>query len=257
MILGILQARVSSSRLPGKVLKPILGKPMLLRQIERLRRIKNLDGLLVATSVEVSDDPIEVLCRENNIGCFRGSLEDVLDRFYQAAKKYEPAHIVRFTGDCPLIDPEVVERLVALHLQGAFDYTSLTKPPTFPDGLDAEIFRYSVLERTWCEAILPSYREHVTPYIYREPSNFILGNLANMVNLAHLRWTVDNQEDMELVVKIYEALHTKKPNFLLEDILDFLVDNPYLCALNVKYKRNEGLIRSLKQDAFSQNFTEK
>ncbi len=133
MILAILQARISSSRLPEKVLKPILGVPMLYRQIERILEARSFGKLLVATSVENSDDPVEEMCCKYGVECFRGNLDDVLDRFYQAAKIYQPEHVLRFTGDCPLIDSEIIDRLVALHLYGDFDYTMLSG---FPDGLD-------------------------------------------------------------------------------------------------------------------------
>ena len=248
MILGILQARMSSSRLPGKVLKPILGVPMLIRQIERLMRVKYVDKLLVATSDESSDNPIEDMCNKHGVECFRGSLNDVLDRFYQVAKIYKPEHVIRFTGDCPLIVPEIVDRLISLHLYGGFDYTTLSKPPTFPDGLDAEAIYYPVLEQVWNEAVLQSQREHVTAFIYQNPQKFEIGNLENLENLSHLRWTVDQQEDFDLITKIYEVLYQDKPNFLMQDILDFLDANPHLNELNEKYQRNEGLLKSFEKD---------
>jgi len=146
MILAILQARTSSSRLPGKVLKPILGKPMLLLQIERVRRARKIDKLVVATSNDPSDDGIEALCKQHGIDCFRGSLNDVLDRFYRAALTYNPEHIVRLTGDCPLIDPELVDSIIDMHLEGNYDYTSNAIQMTFPDGLDVEILTIKVLK---------------------------------------------------------------------------------------------------------------
>jgi len=248
MILGILQARVSSSRLPGKVLKPILGEPMLLRQIERLLRIESLDKLLVATSVNSSDDPIQELCLKNNVECFRGSLDDVLDRFYQAATQYQPKYVMRFTGDCPLADPQIADRLISLHLQGGFDCTANAVTPTFPDGLDMEIMCYPALEKAWCNANLPSYREHVTLYIYQHPKDFMIGSLENLENLSYMRWTVDEQEDFDLIVKVYEALYPNNPNFLMQDILDFSSANPELANINNKILRNEGLLKSLCKD---------
>jgi len=156
---------------------------------------------------------------------------------------------VRFTGDCPLIDPEIVGRLIALHLQGAFDYTSLTKPPTFPDGLDAEIVRYSVLEEAWQKAILPSHREHVMPYIYQETSKFVLGNLRNVVDLSRLRWTVDEIEDFEFVSRVYQELYPSNKNFNMDDILCLLKKYPEIMGVNAKFTRNEGLNKSLERDA--------
>ena len=158
MILGILQARASSRRLPGKVMKPILGRPMLERQIERLRRARRLDKLVVATSTDPSDDPIAALCRSLAVECFRGSLDDVLDRFYQAARRAAPRAVVRLTGDCPLADPAVIDQLIELHARGGYDYTSNTLTRSYPDGLDAEVTQLHCLEAAWREARLPSER---------------------------------------------------------------------------------------------------
>src|SRR5262245_37090128 len=174
MILGILQARVSSRRLPGKVLKPILGRPMLERQSERLRRAHRLDKLVVATSTDASDDAIAALCESLPLDCFRGALDDVLDRFYQAAKRYSADTVVRLTGDCPLADPSVIDELILLHESGGYDYTSNTLTRSYPDGLDAEVAQMRCLEAAWHEAALPSEREHVTPFIYRDPERFRL-----------------------------------------------------------------------------------
>src|SRR5476649_1017963 len=151
---AILQARVSSSRLPGKVLKPILGRAMLLHQLDRVRRAGSLDDLVVATSTESGDDAIETMCAAEGIRCFRGSLNDVLDRFYQAALPFNPDYIVRLTGDCPLADPELIDRVVNFLITGGFDIAGAA--PTFPDGLDVEAMRFSILETAWREATLPS-----------------------------------------------------------------------------------------------------
>ncbi|HUK99984.1 MAG TPA: glycosyltransferase family protein, partial [Nitrospirota bacterium] len=186
MILSILQARVSSTRLPGKVLKPILGRPMLLLQIERIKRATQIDRLILATSADPSDDPVEKLCLEHNISCYRGSLNDVLDRFYQAAMPLHPDHVVRLTGDCPLADPLVIDQVISFHRQGNFDYTSNVVEPSFPDGLDVEIFRFSCLEEAWKEAALPSQREHVTPFIHLQPDRYKIGSVKNTVDLSKL-----------------------------------------------------------------------
>jgi spore coat polysaccharide biosynthesis protein SpsF len=179
-ILVILQARVSSSRLPGKVLKSILGRPMLARQIERVLQSRRIDQLVIATSTDPSDDDLENLCWQMNVSCFRGSLNDVLDRFYQAAKKWQPQHVVRLTGDCPLIDPEIIDAAVDFYLAGGYDYAANAIQPTFPDGLDVEIFRFSILESAWKESILPSQREHVTPFIHQQPEQ--CGSLASALD---------------------------------------------------------------------------
>lgn len=247
MILAILQARVSSSRLPGKVLKPILGQPMLARQIERISRSKNIDELIVATSVEATDDAVEDLCSKVGVGCFRGSLNDVLDRFYQAANLYDAEHVVRLTGDCPLTDPELIDKVITFHLENGFDYTSNTLQLTFPNGLDSEIMRRHVLQQVWEEAKQAVEREHVTYSIYNQPQRFRLGGVKNTCDLSSLRWTVDEPEDYEFVKQVYEALYTQKVDFTTEDILGLLTVRPELVALNAKYQRNEGLNRSLER----------
>lgn len=249
MILAILQARVSSTRLPGKVLKPLLGAPMLTRQIERVRRARLIDTLIVATSTDPSDDAIEALCRGAGIACHRGALQDVLDRYYQAAKPYQPDHIVRLTGDCPLADPEVIDRLIRFYLDGGYDHASNGgEPTTFPDGLDVEAFRFSALEAAWREARLPSEREHVTPFIYNHPERFRLGSYRNDVDLSHLRWTVDEPADFDLVKIVYEALYPAKPDFGTADILALLDARPELGAMNTHHARNEGYAKSLQED---------
>ena len=249
MIVGILQARVSSTRLPGKVLKPILGVPMLGRQIERLRRAKSMDRLLVATSTDASDDSIEAFCRGADVNCFRGSLNDVLDRFYQAAHSFSPEHVIRLTGDCPLADPQMIDNLVDFYLKGRFDYASNALEPTFPDGLDAEVFRFSCLETAWREATSKSDREHVTPFIWRNRDRFRIGSFKNDVDRSAERWTVDEPEDFELVASIFSALYPVKSNFGTEDILSFLDKNPGLRHLNSGRRRNEGFEKSLAKDS--------
>lgn len=248
MILAILQARVSSSRLPGKVLKPLLGVPMLLRQIERLQKVRKIDRLLVATSVELSDDLIETLCEEHAVECHRGSLNDVLDRFYQAARTFNPEYVVRLTADCPLADPALIDDVIDFSVGGGFDYASNAIQATFPDGLDVEIFRFSCLEQAWREATLPSQREHVTPFIHQQQLRFKIGHYKNPTDLSQLRWTVDEPKDFELVTMIYEALYAKNSDFTTQDILELLDQRPELVSWNTSHQRNEGYQRSLKAD---------
>ena len=247
MILGLIQARTSSSRLPGKVLKPLLGKPMLARQFERVQRARRLDGLAVATSRDQSDDAIAELCRQLGIGCHRGSLDDVLDRFYGAAQAAAADHVVRLTGDCPLIDPSIIDAVIALHLEGGFDYTSNAHPPSFPDGLDVEVMRFACLERAWQEAKLPSEREHVTPYLY-DRGLFRLGNLSHTSDLSELRWTVDEVEDLIFVEAIYGALQARTPEFGLAEVLAILHRRPELNDINRNFQRDEGYRRSVAAD---------
>ena len=249
MILGLLQARTSSRRLPGKVLKPILGRPMLARQIERLRRARRLDKLVVATSTDTSDGPIAGLCATIHVHCFRGSLDDVLDRFYQAARSYAPRAVVRLTGDCPLADPEVIDQLIEKHVSGGFDYTSNVVMRTYPDGLDAEVMEFHCLEDAWYEAKLPSEREHVTPFIRARHDRYRFGRLTQPRNLSHHRWVVDDPEDFAFVAAIYEALYPVKPAFTTADILDLLERRPDIAAKMGHAPTNEGYRRSLAADA--------
>jgi spore coat polysaccharide biosynthesis protein SpsF len=249
MIFAILQARTSSTRLPGKVLKPILGRPMLSLQIERIQRSKKIDKLIVATSNDRSDNDIENLCINIQIPCFRGSLDDVLDRFYQIAIQYKPEHVVRLTGDCPLIDPEIIDKVINFYFEGDFDYaTNSMVPCTFPDGLDVEVFSFTVLEKAWHEARLSSHREHVTPFILQHPEMFRIGYYKNKLNLSHLRWTVDEPEDFELVSQIYNELYPKNPTFITEDILGLINRKPSLLEINSHVERNLGIKKSAEAD---------
>lgn len=223
---------------------------MLLRQIERIQASKMIDHLLVATSVDQSDDPLYAMCLENNIPCFRGDLHDVLDRFYQAAAPLQPQHVIRLTGDCPLLDPQLIDEVVSFHTAGNYGYTSNTNPPTFPDGLDIEVMQFSTLEKVWEKATTPTEREHVTFYIYSHPTEFTIGSYINKEDLSQLRWTVDHQEDFKFVEKIYEELYTsQQPTFSMGEILALLKKNLFLSTINKKFTRNEGLAMSLSKES--------
>lgn len=247
-ILGVLQARTSSTRLPNKVLKKILGRPMLELQLEREARSKKIDKLIVATSENSSDDELASLCLELNVPCFRGSLNDVLDRFYNAAKDFKPEWIVRLTGDCPLVDPDLLDKIIEFTISNGFDYGTNALEPTFPDGLDVEVFKFSALEEAWKNATLPSQREHVTPFINRQPDKFKIGHYRSETNLSYLRWTVDEPEDFELVENIYNHLYPQNPEFATKDIIDYLESNPRWKTHNLKHERNEGYRKSLMED---------
>lgn len=249
MILAILQARMSSSRLPGKVLAPLLGEPMILRQIERIRQAWRLDGLVMATSTEPSDDVLAAVCEAQGVDCARGSLDDVLDRYYRVARRMEPEHVVRLTADCPLLDPDVMNDVIAFHLAGEFDYTSnALHELTFPNGLDVEVMRADCLERAWREARLPSEREHVTPYLYNHPELFRLGSYRGERDLSHMRWTVDEPEDLEFVRRVYGALYPAMPRFRMRDVAALVEREPALSSINGGFARNEGYKRSLVKD---------
>ena len=239
---------MSSSRLPGKVMKPVLGRPMIERQIERLLRSKRIDQLIVATSNDQENTVLETLCKRIGIFCFRGSLENVLDRFYQAAKNFKPEHIIRLTGDCPLADPAIIDELVDFYQERQCDYASNCQKPTLPDGLDAEIFSLAVLEETWKEAILPSHLEHVTSYIRAHPKRYRIGHYKYHRDLSYMRWTVDEYEDLKFVRKVYEKLYPSNPEFKTEDVVALLEREPKLLEINRYFKRNDGMKKSVEKD---------
>lgn len=247
-VIGILQARTSSTRLPGKVLMNIIDEPMIIHQLRRLKRCKHLDDIIVATSSKETDDHLSQICTEAGYRVYRGSLDDVLDRFVQAIKNQTCDHVVRLTADCPLTDPSIIDAIIKKHLKSNSDYTSNILPPTFPDGLDAEIFKVSALLNAWENAILPSHREHVTPYIYGNPTIFSLDNYENNKDLSKMRWTVDEVEDFNFVTEVYEHLYKFKPDFAMNDILSLLDNKPDIAAKNALFSRNQGLIKSLKED---------
>jgi spore coat polysaccharide biosynthesis protein SpsF len=233
MILAILQARMTSSRLPGKVLRTILGRPMVELQIERIQRAERIDRLVLATSDDASDDPIAELCARIDVDVHRGPLADVLARYHGAAMAFGPAdHIVRLTADCPLADHEVIDACVALHLAKGADYTSNGVERTFPDGLDVEVVTMAALSRAHHEAKAQAEREHVTSYLYDNPGLFSLVQLTQTPDLGHLRWTVDTPADFDMVAAVYQALYSQNPDFLQRDIHSLLERRPDIAALN-------------------------
>ncbi len=244
MILGVLQARASSSRLPGKVLMPMAGAPMLERQIERLLRSRRMDKLVLATSDRSDDDPVAEIAARAGIELYRGSLDDVLDRYYQAARPHAPNHVVRVTGDCPLADWEVVDRVIGFAVDGDYDYASNTLNPTWPDGLDVEVVKFAALETAWREAERQLEREHVMPFLTSRGDRFRLGSLESETDLSHMRWTVDEPEDYAFVCRVYETLFPGNPAFTTADVLALLAEQPELVTLNTGFQRNEGLRKS-------------
>lgn len=219
MIVAILQARMTSSRLPGKVMRPILGMPMIGRQVERLNRCDSLDRLVVATSKDPSDDVLAAYCEGLGVRVFRGSLDDVLGRFAGAAVANGAAHVVRLTADCPLADPQVIDACVWRHIETGADYTSNTLERSYPDGLDVEVMTIDALRTMHREAKDPYEREHVTPFLYRHPERFRIAQLAQAATLSDRRWTVDTAEDFEFVSRVYYMLYPTNPRFEQADIL--------------------------------------
>ncbi len=234
-VLAIIQARMSSSRLPGKVLKPLAGKPMVIRMVERVCRASLLDNVVVATSTDSSDDKLVSTLTEYGINCFRGNLNDVLKRYCDTVEAFGPSDaIMRLTADCPLIDWHILDQLVELFFSNDdYAYCSNVHPPTFPDGMDAEIFSRDALYMS-CENATSSYeREHVTPYIVNHPELFPYANLTcSLGDLSHYRLTVDELNDYKRVCIIFNNLYLYKKDFTLEDILLFLRKNPEIMKIN-------------------------
>ena len=247
-VLAIIQARMGSTRLPGKSLADIEGRPMLWHVIERVKRASLVDRVMVATSTNPMDDAIEAMCRERGILCYRGSEHDVLDRFYVAARAEKAMQVVRITADCPLIDPEVIDRVVRRFQRGDLDYASNTMVRSYPDGLDTEVFSFSALEKAWHEATKTSEREHVTPYLRAE--KFRTANVENdSASLyQHYRWTVDETKDLEFIRTVYRALGEKR-NFGMRDVLELLEKNAGLEKMNSEIVSNRGYYKSLFDEA--------
>lgn len=239
-IIAVIQARMSSTRLPGKVLKDIGGWTMLTRVVRRVQRAALLDGLVVATTTLPSDDGVIAECNKLNIPCFRGSQSDVLDRYYQTALAFQADVVVRITSDCPFADPEIVDQVVAAFLKERPDFASNCLVRTYPQGLDVEVVGINPLERAWREARLDYQRVHVMPYIYQNPSCFRLLSITGKVDLSQYRWTVDTIDDLKFTQAIYARLENKD-TWSWRDVLALLEDDPQLTELNqhVEQKRLE------------------
>ena len=231
--LAIIQARLSSTRLPGKVLRDLCGKPMLARQLERVAACRLIDNLIVATSDEPSDDPLAAFCSDLGMPCYRGSLHDVLSRFHGAARAHGPNdHIVRLTGDCPLSDPAVIDACIALHLANGADYTSNCVVRTYPNGLDVEVMKFAALDDAAREADTQFEHEHVTPFINTQPERFAQDALRYVDNLSALRWTVDTVADFEFAARVFAELLPVNPHFGWLDVLALVGLKPDIAAIN-------------------------
>jgi spore coat polysaccharide biosynthesis protein SpsF len=234
-IVAIIQGRMASSRLPGKVLKEIAGEAMLGLVVARVRQAKTIAEVVVATTTEPEDAGIEKFCQERGILVYRGSLNDVLDRFYQAAKVYRADVVVRLTADCPLLDPGVVDHTVEVFLQSGVDFAANRLPPpfkrTYPIGLDTEVCTFAALERAWKEARAPYEREHVMPYLYEVAGRFKIIRVDYDKDYGDRRWTVDTPEDLELVRQVFARLGDKK-NFTWLDVLAIFEREPELAQIN-------------------------
>ncbi len=236
-VVVIVQARMASSRLPGKVLADIEGTPMLVRVVERARRARTLDTLVVATTLDVEDDAIAGLCEERGFACHRGSTMDVLDRFYQAARQHQADVVVRLTADCPLIDPEVIDQTVGAFLDAdpPVDFAANRLPGrrSSPIGLDTEVCSMAALERAWREADQVHQREHVMPYLYDEPGRFRTLQVWDDHDYSHYRWTVDTPEDLELVRRVYSYFNGRD-TFSWKEVLELVEREPWLAKINAE-----------------------
>jgi spore coat polysaccharide biosynthesis protein SpsF len=234
MIIAILQARMSSTRLPGKVLRPLAGAPMILRQVERLRRCRRIDTLVVATSAERSDDVLAEICTRAPVAAYRGDLEDVLGRYIGALDEFgeDARHVVRLTADCPLCDPGLIDAVIDRHLQTGADYTANTwGGRTFPKGLDADIVKTAALREAAAEAVDPYEREHVLPFIYHRPERYSLQGLAQDADEGEVGWTVDTPADYEFVSAVSDGLYSDNPAFSSDDVRAFVRGRPNLANL--------------------------
>lgn len=245
----VIQARMGSSRYPGKVLQPIGDRPLLARLLERLASAEGVEEIIVATTNRAEDDAVAGLCSSMEIPVFRGSEEDVLDRYYQAARAHGLGAVIRVTGDCPLMDPRLVEDLVAEYRTGRWDYVSNSMPMRLPHGMETSLMSWNALERSWREARLPSEREHVTRFIRERPERFRIKALDyDGFDHRHLRVTVDHPEDLEVVAEVFAILERRGLFGHVEEIVAILEEFPGLAGKNAHVPFQEGLKRSLAAD---------
>lgn len=248
MIVGVVQVRIGSIRLKQKALKPILGKPLLKIIIDRLMHSKKLDKIVIATTNNIEDKVILNFAKEYGIDSYAGSEIDLVDRMFQTAKKFKADAIVRITGDCPLVDPKIVDNIIEIYYNNReIDYVSNIYPPTYPDGLDVELFPFKMLEFLWNNVDDTFLRECLSGYIIKNQDKFKVVNYSYPKDLSSLRWTVDYEEDYEFVLKIFEKLSRDGSIFYMEDILELLHFEPDLLKINAGHVRNEA---DLKNDAY-------
>ena len=235
-IIIIIQARMTSTRLPGKVIKEVMGKPLLEYQIERLSRIPDARDVVIATTIKETDNPIVELCNKLGIATYRGSEDDVLERYYETACKYKADVIVRITADCPLIDPKICDAVIRYYLvnRDKLDYVRMER---YPRGLDTEVFPFKVLAQCYNEAVDQPDREHVTPFIYRNPGRFRVGCYTSETDYSHCRWTVDTPEDFELIKRIIKTLYPSNRSFSFQDILTLLHCNHEWSLINASVQQ--------------------
>ena len=240
-VVAIIQARMGSTRLPGKILKKVMGKTLLEYQLERVRQSTLIDEIIVATTEKKQDQAIVELCEQLDEQVYRGSENDVLSRYYEASVQSKADVVVRLTSDCPLIDPEVIDEVIQLYLKRRvdIDYASNTLERTFPRGLDTEVFSFGALQKAHEQASLERDREHVTAFMYTNPSEFHFVNLTCGQSLGSHRWTVDTEEDFVLIKRILEYLYPNNPQFTMQDVLDLLKMNPTWVDINAHIEQKK------------------
>ena len=229
---AVIQARMLSTRLPGKVMRLVQGVPMILHVVRRVRCARRVGEVVVATTTDPSDDGMAGVLEAAGVRVFRGSMHDVLDRYYQAARHFDMAHVVRITADCPLIDGAVIDQVIGAYEGSGADYASNVLQRTFPDGQDVEVFSAAALERSWRAACQPREREHVTVHIRQHPEIFRLLNVVNGQDWSRKRWTLDHAEDLSLIEAVMDHFLPEGKPFGMRDIAAFLEQHPELEALN-------------------------
>ena len=248
MICIIVQARMGATRLPGKMMKDIAGKPAIAHVFERARLSKRARDVWLATTTNAADDVLAGWAARNRVPCYRGSERDVLDRYYQTAKEAGAGVIVRITGDCPLLDAAVIDEVIDGFAGGMYDYVSNVHPPTFPDGLDTEVFSFAALERAWREAKLPSEREHVTPYMWKNPDLFAQKNVEQSPDASAHRWTLDTPADLQFLRLVAGECTRRGSQCGWKEVLAILEAHREWQTINASFSRNEGYKKSLDED---------
>jgi spore coat polysaccharide biosynthesis protein SpsF (cytidylyltransferase family) len=247
-MIAIIQARMGSTRLPGKVLMNLEDKTVLEHVVQRVKSSELVDDVVVATTIEKKDLLIVGLCANLGISVYCGSEDDVLNRYYQVARLFKADNVVRITSDCPVIDPKVISEVISLHLKSNADYTSNILVETFPDGQDVEVFTFASLTSAWKNAKLLSEREHVTPYLRNHPELFKHSILKYKEDISQKRWTLDNAVDLDFLGQVYKHLYIKNPLFGMDDILRLIYEKPEIELINQHIVRNAGYLKSLKED---------
>jgi spore coat polysaccharide biosynthesis protein SpsF len=238
-IVTVVQTRCGSSRLPGKVLMPLAGKPLFVRQVERVKAAKLSGTVVVATTTEAVDDPIAEVCRQEGIPCFRGDALDLLDRHYQAALQYNGKIVIKIPSDCPLIDPQIIDKVIGFYLANRhqYDFVSNLHPATYPDGNDVEIMSMPLLEEAWKNATKNFEREHTTPWFWEQPERYRIGNVTmeggKDYSMLH-RWTIDYKEDYLFIKAVFEELYPLNPLFSCPDIIHLLENRGDIYQINHK-----------------------